>query len=273
MAHKVKNTFSILFVGDVVGKIGRKTVAKVLPELKEEFQPDLVIANAENLAHGKGITSETLKELLSAGVDFCTGGNHTFAKDEVVTLLGDGKTPLIRPANFPPGSPGEGSRVVSVGSRNVLIINLLGRVFMKDQVDDPYAAFDAIYAAHANENLAAVVVDFHAETTSEKVLMGWYTEGRTSAVVGTHTHVPTADCWVLPGGTAYVSDLGMCGGRDTSLGIDKDHALRRLRSPLSGKFEPPESGHCRFNAVLVEIDPTTRKAVNIERLDRDIYID
>lgn len=273
MAHKVKNTLSVLFIGDVMGKIGRKTVAKVLPEIKEEFAPDFVVANAENLAHGKGITADTFQELLAAGVDFGTGGNHTFAKDEVISLLGDATTPLIRPANFPAGTPGDGSRVVSIGSRNVLIINVLGRAFMREGNDDPFASFDAIYAAHEHEQLAGIFVDFHAEATSEKVLMGWHTEGRASAVVGTHTHVPTADPWILPGGTAYVSDLGMCGGRDTSLGIDKDQAMRRMRSPLPGKFEPPESGHCRFNSVLIEVDPATRKAVNIERVDREVVIE
>jgi len=273
MAHKITNTLSVLFIGDIVGKIGRKTVAKVLPELKEEFRTDFVVANVENLAHGKGTTKDTLSEVLAAGVDFGTGGNHTFAKDDIVTLLNDPSVPLVRPANFPAGTPGDGSRVVSVGSRNILMINLLGRVFMKDPVDDPYAAFDEIYSRHERENLAAVFVDFHAETTSEKVLMGWYTEGRATAVVGTHTHVPTADDWILPGGTAYVSDLGMCGGRDTSLGIEKEHALRRLRSPLSGKFDPPESGHCRFNSVLVEFDAASRKAVNIERIDREVVVE
>lgn len=273
MSHSLKNTITFLFLGDVVGKIGRKTVAKVLPEIREEYQPDFVLANAENIAHGKGITADTFAQLRAGGVDFCTGGNHTFAKDEVVMLLADSTVPLIRPSNFPAGTPGEGSRVVSVGSRNVLIMNLMGRAFMKESVDDPYRAFDAIMKEHESDKLAAVIVDMHAEATSEKVLMGWHAEGRASVVVGTHTHVPTADPWILPGGTGYVTDLGMCGGRDTSLGIMKEHALRRLTSPLNGKFDPPESGHCRFNSVLIEVDPSNRKAVNIERIDREVMID
>lgn len=273
MARKPKNVLTILFLGDVVGKIGRRCVAKILPELKEEFRPDLVIANAENVAHGKGITADTLHELLAAGVDFCTGGNHIFSKDEAVELLGQKSTPLIRPANYPAGTPGDGYRVIEVGTRKLLVVNLLGRVFMKEGVDDPFRVFDRIVAEHENAGLSGVVVDFHAEVTSEKVCFGWYADGRASAVLGTHTHIPTADPLVLRKGTAYITDVGMCGGRDTSLGINMDAALQRFLSPVGkGDFEPPEEGRCRFNSVLVEIDPTTRRAVNIERIDRETMI-
>lgn len=272
MARKPKNVLTILFLGDVVGKIGRKCVAKLLPELKEEFRPDLVIANAENVAHGKGITAQTLNELLAAGVDFCTGGNHTFAKDEASQLLKRSDVPLIRPANFPPGTPGEGWRVIEVGTRKVLIVNILGTVFMKDGIDDPFRAFDAIYDQQKNSDVAAVIVDFHAEATSEKVAFGWHCDGKASVVLGTHTHVPTADEWVLPNGTAYVTDVGMCGGRDTVIGVTKEHALSKFYSPLPSKFEPPDEGHARFNSVLVEINPATKKAVNIERIDRETMI-
>ena len=274
MAKKIKNTMSVLFLGDVIGKIGRRGVAKVLPELREEYRPDLVIANAENLAHGKGTTQVTLDEMTAAGVDFFTGGNHTFAKDEAVVLLGRSDVPMIRPANYPPGTPGQGCRVIEVGSRKVLIINLLGRVFMKEGVDDPFRAFDDIYKTYdgAKDGLSAIIVDFHAEVTSEKVAFGWYTDGRASVIAGTHTHIPTADTWVLPQGTGYVTDIGMVGGRDTVIGIAKDHVLKRFKSPLGGKFEPPEEGRCRFNSVLIEIDPKTRHTVNIERIDREVDI-
>lgn len=273
MARKPKNVLTILFLGDVVGKIGRRCVAKALPELREEYRPDVVFANSENVAHGKGVTEETFRELRDAGVDFCTGGNHTFAKDEAVAMLGRKDVPMIRPANFPAGTPGEGSRVIEVGSRRLLIINILGRVFMKEGVDDPFRKLDEILKAHDGDGLAATIVDLHAEATSEKVCFGWYADGRVSAVLGTHTHIPTADPWVLPKGTAYVTDIGMCGGRDTSLGINTDAALRRFLSPVgAGKFEPPEEGRCRFNSVLVEVDPTTGHATNIERLDREVDV-
>lgn len=272
MSRKTKNPLTILFLGDVFGKIGRKCVAKVLPELREEYRPDLVIANAENLAHGKGVTKQTLQELLDAGVNFCTGGNHMFNKDEVNTLLSQSSTPLIRPANYPSGTRGDGWRVIEVGTRKVLIVNLLGRVFMKNLVDDPFASFDAILAKQDVRSLAAIIVDFHGEITGEKNAFGWHVDGRASAVLGTHTHIPTADPWVLPKGTAFVTDVGMCGGRDTVIGILPTEALKLYTTSAMGKADPPEAGHCRFNSVLVEIDPATRLATNIERLDREVVI-
>lgn len=272
MAKKLRNTISILSIGDVFGKIGRRCVAKVLPEIKEEFRPDVVLANVENLAHGKGVTEATLKELMATGVDFCTSGNHIFSKEEGSEILTRSDAPLIRPANFPPGTPGRGSKVIEVGSRKVLVVNLEGRVFMKEGVDDPFRAFDGIFAEHEKMNLAAIIVDFHAEATSEKVAFGWYADGRASAVVGTHTHVPTADEWILPNGTAFVTDLGMCGGRDTVIGRSKDEVLKMFTSVLGTKFDLPEEGRCRFNSVLIEIDPKTRRAENIERIDREVEI-
>lgn len=272
MARKPKNALTILFLGDVFGKLGRQCVAKVLPELREEYQPDLVIANAENVAHGKGITEDTLNELLKTGVDFCTGGNHSFAKDEAVSLLGRASIPLIRPANFPSGTPGDGSRMIEVGTRKVLVVNLLGRLFMKGALDDPFSSFDAIDKQWKDRKLSAVIVDFHAEATSEKAAFAWYADGRASAVIGTHTHVPTADEWILQNGTAFISDVGMCGGRDTVLGVAQEHAIANFRSANPGKFDLPESGICRFNSVLIEINPATRRAINIERIDREADI-
>ncbi|MFH0828818.1 MAG: TIGR00282 family metallophosphoesterase [Candidatus Kerfeldbacteria bacterium] len=262
----------VLYIGDVVGRIGRRCVAKVLPELIEEYRPDLVVANAENLAHGKGVTKDTFKELLDAGVTFCTSGNHIFSKEEALGMLDEKKTPLIRPANYPPGTPGKGSVIIEVGTRKVLLVNLQGRVFMKEGADDPFRAFDSIYSSYEDKKLSAIIVDFHAEATSEKVAFGWYVEGRASAVVGTHTHVATADEWILPGGTAYVTDLGMCGGRDTVIGRSKEEVLHKFQSLVGTKFELPEEGHCRFNSVLIEIDPATGKATDIERIDREVEI-
>lgn len=272
MPRKPKNALTILFIGDVVGKIGRRCVAKMLPELREEYRPDLVLANAENLAHGKGVTSETFQELTAAGVQFATSGNHIFSKDEATAMLGRKDVPLIRPANYPPGTPGDGSRVIEVGTRKVLIVNLQGRVFMKEGVDDPFRAFDAVLAEHRNETFAAVLVDFHAEATSEKVAFGWFADGRASAVIGTHTHVATADEWVMPAGTAYVTDVGMCGGRDTVIGRSKEEVLQKFQSVVGTKFDLPEEGHCRFNSVLIEIDPASGKARDIERIDREVVI-
>lgn len=240
-----------------MGKVGRRAVRQVLPELKAELKPDLTIANAENAAHGKGITPKTLRELMEAGVDFMTSGNHVWDRQEAFDCFNDpelsGK--LIRPANWPGDVPGQGSKMLTVGTKNVLVINLLGRVFGKNLVDDPFRAFDELLKTAIAPKPDLVLVDFHAEATSEKQAFGWHAAGRVGAVWGTHTHVPTADARLLADtGTAYITDIGMCGYRDGIIGVSRESALPHYFRGLPMKMEVPEAGEATVNTILIETD-------------------
>jgi hypothetical protein len=247
----------ILFVGDVVGRSGRTAVTERLPALKRDWKLDCVIVNGENAAGGFGITEPIYNEMLDAGADVITGGNHSWDQREALVFI-ERAPRLIRPHNYPPGTPGRGT--VMVDARNggrVLVINLMGRVFM-DPLDDPFAAIDRELSACALKSGAdAILVDMHCEATSEKQAMGHYCDGRASLVVGTHTHAPTADHRVLPSGTAFVSDVGMTGDYDSVIGMNKAEPLHRFTRRIpSGKFEPA-SGPATFCAVAVETDDTT----------------
>jgi metallophosphoesterase (TIGR00282 family) len=254
----------ILFVADVVGHPGRDAVKALLPGLKEELTPDLVILNGENAAGGFGLTARIAAELKSAGADVITSGNHVFAQKEFVSEL-PGLDRVLRPANYPPPAPGRGWWVVQAGGHEVLVMNLMGRIFL-DSLDDPFRAADAILAEHPDVKL--VFCDMHAEATSEKTAMGWYLDGRASAVVGTHTHIPTADARVLPGGTAYVTDVGMVGPRDGCIGMDRDVVIQRFLTGVPNRFVVA-SGPVTFNSVLVTINPSTGRATSIQRIDRE----
>lgn len=262
----------ILFFGDIVGKIARRAIKEILPKLKEEYSPDLVIANAENAAHGIGVTENIIRELQEAGIDFFTSGDHIFDKPDGVNLVSASKPVIIRPANYPNGVRGVGYRVIEVGSRKVLIINLIGRVFMKRDFDCPFRKLDEILQQVKVESLAAIIVDFHAEATSEKGAMGWYADGRVSAVLGTHTHVPTADAKILPQKTAFVSDVGMVGAVDSIIGDKKEPIINSFLHQLPIQLDIPEEGEVFIGAVLIEVDPHTRQAVSFERLDRTIRV-
>ena len=262
----------ILFIGDIVGKIGRRAVQQILPAVKQEFSPDLVIANSENIAHGSGTTGRTLQEMQVVGIDFFTSGNHAFDKPEANELFNAPDPILIRPANFSEGVPGQGYRIIEVGSRNILIINLIGQVFVKGEYSNPFKKLDEILGAVDIKKLAAVFVDFHAEVTSEKRAMAHYADGRVSVMVGTHTHVPTADQQIMPGGMAYVTDVGMVGARDSVIGNSKESILLDFLNETKTKKDIPETGLVDFCAVLVDIDPQTRKAVSIIRVDRTVEV-
>lgn len=254
----------ILFVADVVGQPGRDAVKAILPALKSELRPDLTVLNGENSAGGFGLTAKIAAELKGAGADVITSGNHVFAQKEFVTELPDLHN-VIRPANYPPAAPGVGWCLVEAGGRQALVMNLMGRIFL-DALDDPFRAADAILAAHPN--VKVVFCDMHAEATSEKTAMGWYLDGRVSAVVGTHTHIPTADARVLPGGTAYVTDVGMVGPRDGCIGMDKDVVIKRFQTGVPNRFVVA-SGPVTFNSVLVTINPSSGRATSIQRIDRE----
>jgi len=256
--------FRILFVGDVVGHPGREAVRVILPQLKREFDPQLTVVNGENSAAGFGLTAKLADELKGYGADVITSGNHTFAQKEFVAELPTLER-VIRPANFPPDAPGKGWCVVNAGGEDVLVMNLMGRIFI-DPIDDPFRAADAILAQHPDIKIR--FCDMHAEATSEKTAMGWHLDGRVSAVVGTHTHIPTADARVLPGGTAYVTDVGMVGPRDGCIGMDKDGVLKRFLTGVPSRFVVA-SGPVTFNSVLVTINTSTGRASSIQRLDRE----
>jgi metallophosphoesterase (TIGR00282 family) len=256
--------FKILFVADVVGHPGREALKAILPGLKKELRPNLTVVNGENAAGGFGLTAKIAAELKGSGADVITSGNHVFAQKEFVGEL-PGLDRVLRPANYPPPAPGRGWWVVEAGGQEVLVMNLIGRVFL-DSLDDPFRAADSILAEHPDHRI--VFCDMHAEATSEKTAMGWYLDGRASAVVGTHTHVATADARILPGGTAYVTDVGMVGPRDGCIGMDKDVVLQRFLTGVPNRFVVA-SGPVTFNSVLVTIDSSTGRATSIQRIDRE----
>jgi len=252
----------VLMIGDIVGKPGRRCVAALLPQLRAELRIDVVVANGENAAAGRGLTQGTAKELFAAGVDALTSGNHIWDQKDIIPWL-DGERPIVRPANYPAAAPGTGMMSV----RGLTIINLMGRTFMFD-IDDPFTCADGLLeSAPAG---APVFVDMHGEATSEKIAMGWYLDGRVAAVVGTHTHVPTADARILPKGTAFVCDAGMVGPVDSIIGVEPEPVIRKFLTGMPARFAVAEK--CRriqFNSVLVEIDDGTGRARAVERVDRE----
>ncbi|NQU10132.1 TIGR00282 family metallophosphoesterase [bacterium] len=253
----------ILFIGDVVGKPGRRAVTTLVPRLRRDRVVDLVIANGENSAHGAGLSASTVDALFAAGVDVITTGDHVWDQkgiDEVIEL----QPRLLRPLNMPPGNPGRGSVVVPVEDQgSVAVVNLVGRVYMPDS-DCPFRAAEAEVGRLRRET-PVIIVDLHAEATSEKVAMGRFLDGRVSAVIGTHTHIPTADEQLLPGGTAYLTDVGMCGPFDSVLGRDVEAVLRRFVTQMPQKMEVA-TRQVTLCAVLLEIDARTGRAQKIERL-------
>jgi metallophosphoesterase (TIGR00282 family) len=238
----------LLFVGDVVAGIGRRALAAVLPALKEQHKPDFVVVNGENVAGGVGITAKTARELLALGVDAITLGNHAYRHRDVYEYL-DREPRIVRPSNFPKGSPGRGHTVVEANGLRLGVINLSGQLFL-EAVRSPFAEADALLA-ELRDSTDAVLVDMHAEATSEKIALGWYLDGRVMAVVGTHTHVPTADARVLPGGTAYVTDVGMTGPRGGVIGVKKELAIERFLTLTQVRFETSQVDPW-LNGVLVE---------------------
>ncbi len=257
----------ILFLGDMVGKTGRTAVYENLPQIKKRLATDLVIVNGENAASGFGITRKILHETLDAGADVVTSGNHAFDQKETLSWA-DSEDRFLRPANFPKGTVGRGSNLIEAqnGAR-VLVANIMGRIFMHPELDDPFAAVEAELAAcPMGEAADAVVIDFHAEATSESQCFGHFVDGRVSLVVGTHTHIPTADQQILTGGTAYMTDAGMCGDYDSSIGMDKEEPLHRFLTKLSkGRMEPAR-GAATVCGVLVVTDDSTGLATDVEAL-------
>ncbi len=256
----------ILFFGDVYGKPGRTGLKAVLPALRKKYKPDFVLANVENLAHGHGPGMKQISELLEAGVDGFTSGNHIFDTPEGVELLRDKKLPLTRPANYPASVPGRTHFVLKKGKQQLFVTNLMGRVFMGDPLDNPFAAADELVKQAKKLRLKHIFVDFHAEATSEKAMLGHYLDGQVSAVIGTHTHVQTADERVLKGGTAYISDAGFCGPQESVIGVKIAVAQERFTTGLSTRLEVEEAGPVMVCGIFVELDAKTGQAKKIERI-------
>lgn len=253
----------ILFLGDVVGSPGRKMVQEYLPKLKEKYHPSLTIINGENAAAGKGITKKIYKQFLEWGANVITMGNHTWNKKEIFEFIDDAKN-MIRPANFPEGTPGKGMTFVNINGTEVAIINMQGRTFLP-ALDDPFRKMDQLIA-EAKKRTNLIFLDFHAETTSEKQAMGWYLDGQVSAIVGTHTHTQTADERILPNGTAYITDVGMTGPYDAILGVNRESVIKRFLTHLPVRFEVDEKGRNQLNGAIITIDTKTGKASSIERI-------
>ena len=252
----------VLVVGDIIGKPGRRAVNELLPDLRQQYGLDLVIANAENIAGGIGVTPNTAVELLDAGVDVLTSGNHIWAQKEILPYL-DGEMPILRPLNYPPGVPGRGYMVKG----QAMVVNLIGRTFMGN-FDCPFRAMEKLLT-ELKPKPPVIIVDFHAEATSEKVALGRYLDGRVSAVLGTHTHVGTIDAQLLPQGTAYVTDIGMTGPVDSVIGDDTEAVLDRFLTMIPHRLSVGK-GKTLFNAVLVEIDKSNGKAISIDRIYREV---
>lgn len=257
----------VLFIGDIVGKPGRRAVRHLLPRLRAEHAPDVVIANGENLAAGAGITPETAREMFKLGIAVLTTGNHVWDRREIIDYLSEGP-PILRPLNYPPGAPGTGCIEIEAGGNVLTVVNVQGRVFMRP-LDDPFRSMDALLSQLSEPR--AIFVDMHAEATGEKEALGFYLDGRVSAVVGTHTHVPTADARVLPKGTAYITDVGMVGPRDSVIGVEVEPVIQRYITQMYHRYDVAR-GPVMFNAVLVDIDDSSGHATDI-RLLQDLLFE
>lgn len=257
----------VLFIGDIVGKAGRLAVGSLVRDIRVEHHLDLIIANGENAAGGMGITPDIARELFSTGIDILTSGNHIWQKKEIIEYLQQEKK-LLRPLNFPSDTPGYGSCLVKTSAGySVAVVNLLGRVFM-DTYSCPFRAIEQeIERLHPFTR--NIIVDFHAEATSEKIALGWYVDGKVSAVLGTHTHVQTADERILPQGTAYITDVGMTGSMDGVIGVKKELALQKFLTYLPVRFETSVSNP-QLNGVMVRIDPQNGRAIEIHRIQRKL---
>ncbi|HEY4160532.1 MAG TPA: TIGR00282 family metallophosphoesterase [Candidatus Saccharimonadales bacterium] len=259
---------NILYIGDVMGEMGMRAVERVLPGLRRERDIDLVIAQGENVTAGRGITPEDLGRLRDMGVDFCTGGNWTLAREEINPMLADPDAPIIRPANYP-DAPGLGYKYAHTPKGNVLVVSLMGQIVGRDAdkpTDNPLKTIDKILSEETPDKRVACVVNFHGDFSSEKFIIGYYLDGRVSAVVGDHWHIPTADADVLPKGTAHITDVGMCGSLDSSLGVVFDSVVPRWRDGTQTRNVLETAGRSQFNALLVTANEETGRATSAEHI-------
>lgn len=263
----------ILYVGDIMGEPGLKLIEKELTAIRNEYGVDVVIAQAENVTNGKGINLADFLRLKKAGVDFCTGGNWSLHEEEIVQAMNDPAQPIIRPANYPVGTPGLGYKYLQTPKGKVLVVSLLGQIVGRDAgkpIDNPLQVIDAILDQEKDVEKVAVIVNFHGDFSSEKFVIGRYLDGRASLVVGDHWHIPTADAMVLPGGTAHITDVGMCGTLDSCLGVKFDVIIDRWKTSTPSRNVLETEGRMQFNAVLADVDEETGLARTIQQV-RKIY--
>lgn len=265
-----KNIIKVLAFGDIIGRPGREALKYIIPIVKKEYSPDIIIANGENLAHNEGITEKTLKEILSYGVDFVTLGDHAFDREkEAIRILSDESYPVIRPANFPPGAPGNGWKIFNVKNKKtkIAILNLMGRVFFRETLDCPFQTADKLMAKIKKET-NIIVCDFHAEATSEKKAMGYFLDGRVSLVYGTHTHIPAADEQILPKNTGYIADVGMTGPKYSIIGAEPEISIKHFITQMPFNYEISDDKEIEFNAIYAEINAKNGHTIKIERVRR-----
>ncbi|MEF3694746.1 MAG: TIGR00282 family metallophosphoesterase [Candidatus Cloacimonadota bacterium] len=256
----------LIFIGDVFGKAGRHLVQNKLSDLQRDYQPDFIVMNAENLADGKGLTEKTARPLFEAGIDAMTGGNHLWDRQDSLQYIRDNKR-IVKPMNYPDETPGSSFYTITKGKLSLTVINLCGQIYMPS-CDSPFIAFEKQHPAFS-EASHCILLDFHAESTAEKRAMGWFVDGKVSAIMGTHTHIQTADEEILPLGTAYLTDVGMTGAHDSVIGIKKNIIVEKLRTSIPRRYEASDRG-LQINAVYLELDDTTGKASLIHRIRQTV---
>lgn len=252
----------IIFLGDIVSRVGRVGVGQVLPLIREKYKPDMVIANAENVSHGRGFGLTHYTELSNYGIDFFTGGNHSWQRRDCLDVLS--KKNVIRPFNYPAGVVGRGYSMLGVGKKKIIVLNLQGRIFMHEQIDCPFHSLDVFLEQIKSITYDSIIVDFHAETTSEKIAFGLYASGRVAAVLGTHTHVQTADERILNGGTGYITDVGACCAGDSVIGVSANEVIQKFITQMPTTFDFPKTGSCDIKGVYLEV--ASNRTLHIERI-------
>lgn len=267
----MRNSIKIIVFGDIIGRSGRRSLATIIPSIRKKYAPDLIIGNGENLAHNEGTTEKTLNELLKSGVDFVTLGDHAFDRENEMKRIFENRSyNVIRPANFPPDSIGIGSKIIKIKKKKIAIMNLLGRVFLRQIVDCPFRCADTVLKDLEKET-NIIICDFHAEATSEKKAMGFYLDGRVSLVYGTHTHIPTADEQILPKKTAYITDIGMVGPMNSVIGADQNKSIKHFITQMPFNYEISDDKNIEVNGIYIELDQDTGKAEKFSRI-REFYV-
>lgn len=268
----MSSPLSIIFIGDIVGKLGRRTVAELVPKWREQYKPDLVIANGENMAHGKGVTLLSAKEVLASGIDWLTTGDHCFDQSSSVQDCYNGDLPILRPANYADDAPGKGYTVIKIGEHEILLINLIGRSFMPRHYNCPFRAAEKILASFTGKKFSAIIIDIHAETTAEKIALRHFLNGKASALLGTHTHVPTADAQITEQGTGYITDVGMTGDADGVIGVQADAIIASFLTQTKVGHTLADNGRAQIGAVRLSIDPVTGRCLEIAQLKESINL-
>ncbi len=261
---------SIIVIGDIVGKLGRRTVAELVPKWRELYKADLVIANGENMAHGKGISLLTAQEVLASGIDWLTSGDHCFDQPSSIDACFNGELPILRPENYADEAPGKGNAIIKIGEYEILLLNLIGRSFMQRHYNCPFRTAERILDSFTGKKFSAIIIDIHAETTAEKIALRHFLNGKISALLGTHTHVPTADAQITDKGTAYITDLGMTGDADGVIGVSAEAIVTSFLTQTKVSHILADHGRAQCGAVHLSIDPETGRCLKITQLQEII---